>query len=42
MKTSLSHLPEIKQKQILQIAEVIKEVAAPEKIVLLGSYAKGN
>ncbi len=42
MKTSLSHLPEIKQEQILQIVEIIKEVAAPEKIVLFGSYAKGN
>lgn len=42
MKSSLSHLPNIKQQQILQITEVIKEVAAPEKIILFGSYAKGN
>ncbi len=42
MKTSLSHLPKIKQEQILQIAEIIKEVAAPEKIILYGSYATGN
>jgi len=42
MKTSLSHLPQIKQEQILQIAEIIKEVAAPEKIILFGSYAKGK
>ena len=42
MKTSLSHLPQIKQEQILQIVDVIKEVAAPEKIILFGSYAKGN
>lgn len=42
MKTSLSHLPQIKQDQILQITDIIKEVAKPEKIILFGSYAKGN
>lgn len=42
MKSSLSHLGQIKQEQILQIAEIIKEVASPEKIILFGSYAKGN
>jgi len=42
MKNSLSHLPQTKQDQILRIAEIIKEVAAPEKIILFGSYAKGN
>lgn len=42
MKSSLSHLPKIKQEQILQIASIIKEVASPEKIILFGSYAKGN
>ena len=42
MKTSISFLPEIKQQQILQITEIIKEVAAPEKIILFGSYAKGK
>jgi HEPN domain-containing protein/predicted nucleotidyltransferase len=42
MKTSLNHLPETKQKQILQIVEIIKEVAIPEKIILFGSYAKGK
>ncbi|MGN6196279.1 MAG: HEPN domain-containing protein [Ginsengibacter sp.] len=42
MKSSLSHLPQMKQEQILQIAEIIKEVASPEKIILFGSYAKGN
>lgn len=42
MKSSLSHLPKIKQEQILQIAAIIKEVAAPEKIILFGSYAKGD
>lgn len=42
MKTSLSHLPQIKQEQILQIVEIIKVAAAPEKIILFGSYAEGN
>lgn len=42
MKTSLSHLPQIKQEQILQITEIIKEVAVPEKVILFGSYAKGK
>ncbi|HEU5054500.1 MAG TPA: HEPN domain-containing protein [Hanamia sp.] len=42
MKTSLSHLPKTKQDQILKVAEIIKEVASPEKIILFGSYAKGN
>lgn len=42
MKTSLSHLPEQNQSEILQIAEVIKEVINPEKIILFGSYAKGT
>lgn len=42
MKSSLSHLPKTNQEQILQIAEIIKEVIAPEKIILFGSYAKGK
>lgn len=42
MKTSLSHLPENKQHEIQRIAEIIKEVVNPEKIILFGSYAKGT
>lgn len=42
MKTSLSHLPEIKQKEIAKILEIIKEEANPEKVILFGSHAKGN
>jgi HEPN domain-containing protein/predicted nucleotidyltransferase len=42
MKSSLSHLPKIKQDQILQITEIIKEVVNPEMIILFGSYAKGT
>lgn len=42
MKTTLSHLPENKQHEIQRIAEIIREVVNPEKIILFGSYAKGN
>lgn len=42
MKTSLSHLPDYKQQQILQITEIIRDVVAPEKIILFGSYATGT
>jgi uncharacterized protein len=42
MKTTLTHLPEYKQQEILKITDIIKEVVAPEKIILFGSYAMGN
>ena len=42
MKTSLSYLPKIKQDQILQVVDIIKEVVNPEKIILFGSYAKDS
>jgi HEPN domain-containing protein/predicted nucleotidyltransferase len=42
MKSNLDHLSQHKQKQILQIVEIIKEVAVPEMIILFGSYAKGK
>ena len=42
MKTSLSHLPDHKQRQILRVVEIIKSVVNPEKIILFGSYAKGT
>ncbi len=42
MKTTLSHLPDDKQKEILEILEIIKEEAQPEKVILFGSHAKGN
>lgn len=42
MKTSLSHLPETKQEQILNIVSVIKDVVDAEKIILYGSYARGT
>jgi len=42
MKTSLSHLPEGKQNEILHIIEIIREEARPEKIILFGSHARGT
>lgn len=42
MKTSLNFLPREKRQQILDIVAIIKEVVAPEKIILFGSYAKGK
>lgn len=42
MKTSLSHLPENKQCEIRRIADIIRDVVDPEKIILFGSHAKGN
>lgn len=42
MRTSLNHLPQSKRDQILEIVSIIKEVVAPEKIILFGSYAKGK
>ena len=42
MKTSLSYLPQTKQDQILQVVDIIKQVANPEKIILFGSYARNT
>lgn len=42
MNQLLSHLPEDKQKDIAEIVEVIKDIAEPEKILLYGSFARGN
>lgn len=42
MNTGLSHLPEEKQKEILEILEIIKEEANPEKIILFGSHTTDN
>ena len=39
MKTSLSYLLPLKQEQILQVVDIIKKVANPEKIILFGSYS---
>jgi HEPN domain-containing protein len=42
MKTSLSHLPETKREQIIQVAKAIEELFHPQMIILFGSYAKGT
>ncbi|SDF81049.1 HEPN domain-containing protein [Mucilaginibacter pineti] len=42
MNTSLTHLPEAKQKELAEILEVIKQEAKPVKIILYGSHARGD
>lgn len=39
MKTSLDHLPLVKQVRIKQFVEIIVEKVNPEKVILFGSYA---
>lgn len=41
MKTSISHLPESKQKELERITKLIVETVDPEKIILFGSHATG-
>lgn len=41
MKTSLSHLPEKNQEQVLELVEIIKEVD-PAMVILHGSFATGK
>ncbi len=36
MKTSMTHLPENKQKEIGDILEIIREEANPVKVILFG------
>jgi HEPN domain-containing protein/predicted nucleotidyltransferase len=42
MRTTLNHLLPNKQEQIMDIVAIIKEVVAPEMIILFGSYASGK
>ncbi len=42
MKTSLSHLPVSKQDDIRRITDIIVKKIQPEKVILFGSYARGN
>lgn len=42
MNTSLHHLPEHKQKQLKEIAEIIVKAVDPEKVILFGSHATGR
>lgn len=39
---ALRHLPADKQRDILEILEIIKEIALPEKVILFGSFARGD
>lgn len=41
MKSSLEHLPEEKQKQMLELVEIIKQVS-PAMVILHGSFATGK
>ncbi|QBR13554.1 HEPN domain-containing protein [Sphingobacterium sp. CZ-2] len=38
----LAHLPLDKREKILEILEIIKDVALPEKVILFGSFARGD
>lgn len=38
----LRHLPMDKQHDVLEILEIIKEIALPEKVILFGSFARGD
>ena len=42
MKTSIDHLPEDKQAQLQAIAELFRECLAVDKLILFGSYARGE
>jgi HEPN domain-containing protein/predicted nucleotidyltransferase len=42
VNTSLSHLPEHKQKQLKEIAGIIVRAVDPEKVILFGSHATGR
>ncbi|MGK7391826.1 MAG: HEPN domain-containing protein [Candidatus Cyclobacteriaceae bacterium M2_1C_046] len=42
MKTSLEHLPKEKRVEILQILQIIKQEANPDKVILFGSHASGS
>ena len=39
MKTTLSHLPDHKQQQLKEIAQIIVKAVDPEKVILFGSHA---
>jgi predicted nucleotidyltransferase len=42
MKKSLAHLPQSKQDELKLIVNKIDELVNPEKILLFGSYARGD
>ncbi|WDE12403.1 HEPN domain-containing protein [Thalassomonas haliotis] len=42
MKTSLAHLPQIKQQELQRAVEIIREETALDMLILFGSYARGD
>jgi HEPN domain-containing protein/predicted nucleotidyltransferase len=42
VNTSLSHLPDYKQRQLQEIAAIIVKAVDPEKVILFGSHATGR
>jgi predicted nucleotidyltransferase len=42
MQTTLTHLPEYKQRQLSEITGIIVEAVDPEKVILFGSHATGR
>jgi predicted nucleotidyltransferase len=42
LKTSLEHLSESKQEELISIKEMIINLVNPEMIILFGSYSRGD
>jgi uncharacterized protein len=42
MKTSIEHLPAIKQEQLAAVVAILRKVVDPEMIILFGSHARGG
>jgi hypothetical protein len=42
IQTSLAHLPDYKQRQLMEITDIIVKAVDPEKVILFGSYAAGR
>ena len=42
MKSSISHLPEEKQQELLSITDALVQLVHPEMIILFGSYSRGD
>jgi predicted nucleotidyltransferase len=42
MKSSITTLPEIKQRELSAVLEALLHTAKPEMVILFGSYSKGG
>lgn len=42
MRTTINHLPLNRRRQVQEIVDIILQVIVPDKIILFGSYARGN